>query len=107
MLNKRIARSIASCVLLILLLLNCTSCLSVTLSGVGVSKLSKISIFNLDSNMTIEARNFNAETDVMQPWVKRKSIQGNGCGSVIGVSATLAALLPAAWILKRKENENE
>lgn len=35
MLNKKIARSIASCVLIILLLLNCTSCLSVTLSGVG------------------------------------------------------------------------
>lgn len=79
----------------------------ITISGNGVSKLRKIAVFNLDSQVTIEARNFNAETDVMQPWVKRKSIQGKGCGSSIGASAMVAALLPAVWILKRKENENE
>ncbi|MBE7080615.1 MAG: hypothetical protein E7371_05190 [Clostridiales bacterium] len=79
----------------------------IALSGNGVSKIRKISVFNLDSNVAIEARNFNAETDIMQPWVKRKNIQGKGCGSSIGISAAVAALLPAAWILKRKENENE
>lgn len=35
MLNKKIARSLASCAVIILLLLNCTSCLSFTLSGIG------------------------------------------------------------------------
>ena len=35
MLNKKIARSLASCAVILLLLINCTSCLSFTLSGIG------------------------------------------------------------------------
>lgn len=80
--------------------------------------LSKIALFNLDSKMTIAARNFNSDTDIMQPWVERENIQGKdinavsseengGCGSVVGVSGLLC-LLPvvAVWIFAKKEKEN-
>ena len=84
----------------------------------GRITLSKIALFNLDSKMTIAARNFNSDTDIMQPWVERENIQGKdinavsseengGCGSVVGVSGLLC-LLPvvAVWIFAKKEKEN-
>ena len=71
----------------------------------GIVKLTKVAIFNLDSNVAIEARNFNEETDIMQPWVKRDSLQDKGCGSVVDLSSAVLLLVPALWILKRK-NKN-
>ncbi len=90
---------------------------SITIATEGKISLSKIALFNLDSKTTLSARNFNAETDIMQPWVERENIQGvdinavsseeeeDGCGSVIGVPMVIC-LLPAAWILTKKEKEN-
>lgn len=82
--------------------------------GAGVS-LSKIALFNLDSIATISARNFDAKTDMMQPWVERENLQGkdmnadsskeSGCKSTIGMPAVLC-LLPLVWILAKKEEEN-
>ncbi len=74
----------------------------------------KVALFNLDSIVTIKARDFNAKTDIMEPWAVRENLQGKdgneeveeeGCGSVIGVSAVLC-LLPVAWVLVKKEREN-
>ena len=77
--------------------------------------VSKVALFNLDSIVSITARNFNAETDIMQPWPERENIQGKdkdatsknmfGCSSVIGMP-TVLALLPMALILIKKEREN-
>lgn len=77
----------------------------ISLSAQGGIKISKIAIFNLDSKVSIEARNFNEETDVIQPWVKRKSVQDKGCNSVVGVSSAIL-LIPVLGILKRKKNDN-
>ena len=88
---------------------------SVKLATEGNIAVSKIALFNLDSKTTIETRDFNAETDSIEPWPVRANVQGKdvtaeesedeGCGSVIGVPVVLC-LLPAAWILTRKEKEN-
>ena len=89
---------------------------NVTISTDGKITLSKIALFNMDSKVTLSARNFNADTDIMTPWVERENIQGKdmnavsseeegGCGSVVGVPMVLC-LLPAAWILTKKEKEN-
>ncbi len=79
---------------------------SISISANGGVKLTKAAIFNLDSNVTIDARNFDAATDIMQPWVKRESLQDKkGCGGVVGLSSAALLLVPAVWILKRK-NEN-
>ena len=77
----------------------------ISISANGGVKLTKAAIFNLDSNVTIDARNFDAETDVKQPWVERASIQGKkkGCGGVVGLSSAALLLVPAMWILKRKD----
>lgn len=78
---------------------------NISISSNGEVKITKAAIFNLDSNVSIDARNFDAATDIMQPWVKRKSLQDKkGCGGVVGLSSALL-FVPAVWILKRK-NEN-
>ncbi len=84
------------------------------LSNTGVS-LSKVALFNLDSIVSMEARNFDEATDVMKPWVERENVQGkdtsadsseeDGCGSAIG-TPILLCFLPLAWILAKKEKEN-
>ena len=82
----------------------------------GTTKISfaKVALFNLDSIVTINARDFNAKTDIMEPWAVRENVQGknrneeveeDGCGSMVGVSAVLC-LLPAVWVLVKKEREN-
>jgi hypothetical protein len=77
----------------------------ISLSAQGCMKITKIAIFNLDSKVPMETRNFNEETDIIQPWVERKSIQDKGCNSVVGASSAIL-LIPAVWILKRKKNDN-
>ena len=85
------------------------------LGNAGVS-LSKVALFNLDSIVTINARNFDETMDIMQPWVERENLQGkdmnadsskeeSGCSSVVSLPVVLA-LLPVAWILVKKEREN-
>lgn len=88
---------------------------SIKLTTEGSVAISKIALFNLDSNTTIASRNFNAATDIMTPWVERENIQGkdmnadsskeSGCGAVTALPAALA-LLPAAWVLLKKERED-
>ena len=78
----------------------------ISLSAQGGIKITKITIFNLDSKVSMETRNFDAETDIIQPWIERKSAQDKGCNSVVGASSAIL-LIPAVWILKRKKNDNE
>lgn len=77
----------------------------ISLSAQGGMKITKIAIFNLDSKVAIEARNFNEETDIIQPWVERKTIQETGCNSVVGASSVIL-VIPVVWILKRKKKDN-
>ncbi len=82
----------------------------------GRIALSKIALFNLDSNTTIDARNFDAVTDIMEPWVERENIQGKdmnahssedrGCKSTIGMPIAALCFLPLVWILVKKERKN-
>lgn len=72
--------------------------------------LEKVAIFNLDSNVTLSARDFNAETDITEPWPVRESLQSNskGCsGSINGLNAVLGgALLVATAFLLKKEKKH-
>ena len=84
-----------------------------SISGIdGVLGLSKISIFNLDSNVTINNRNFDPETDVSNIWFERPSIndintEKKGCKSFISSMSLVSLLLPLSisFIIKRKEND--
>ena len=78
--------------------------------------LDKVALFNLDSIVSITARDFNAETDIVEPWAERENIQGknmnadsseeSGCKSTIGMPIAVLCLLPFVWILAKKEKEN-
>ena len=53
----------------------------------GISTLSTLAIFNLDTNVTILNRDYNPDTDYFNPWPERPSIQdaSKGCkGSING-----------------------
>ncbi len=70
--------------------------------------LEKVAIFNLDSNVTLSARDFNAETDITEPWPVRESLQSNskGCsGSINGLNAVLGGtlLVAMAFLLKKEK----
>ena len=81
----------------------------IVLSANGSVTLTKVAIFNLDSKVTIEARNFDASIDIMQPWVVRDSIQGKGVDTwvwiLIGVVAAAAIATPVVIILMRKKKK--
>lgn len=93
---------------------------AISISPENALRIVKAAIFNLDSNVYIEARNFNEETDIVQPWKVRENIQGkalpsedddsssataSGCKSAAsGMSAVI--LLPIALLLKKKERKD-
>lgn len=92
---------------------------AISISSENALRIVKAAIFNLDSNVYIEARDFNEETDIVQPWKVRENIQGkelpkegddssatdSGCKSVAsGISAVI--LLPLALLLKKKERKD-
>ena len=79
----------------------------IVLSASGGIQLIKVAIFNLDSKASIEARNFDAALDIMQPWIVRDSIQGKGVGVwvwiLVGVAAAVAVATPVVIIFMRKK----
>ena len=79
----------------------------IVLSASGGIQLIKVAIFNLDSKVSIEARNFDAALDIMQPWIVRDSIQGKGVGIwvwiLVGVAAAAAVATPVVIIFMRKK----
>ncbi len=84
----------------------------IVLTANGGLEVEKIAIFNLDSKVDITPRNFDAEIDVMQPWVVRETIQGKGVDIwvwvLIGVGAAVAVATPVVVILiRKKKNEKD
>ncbi|MBO5737693.1 MAG: hypothetical protein J6S04_07765 [Clostridia bacterium] len=81
----------------------------IILSANGAVTLTKVAIFNLDSNVSMEARNFDAALDIMQPWVVRDSIQGKGVDGwiwiLVGVAGAVAVATPVTIILIKKKKK--
>ncbi len=78
----------------------------------GISSIYSISLFNLDSHCYIETRNYNPETDEINPWPERESIpviKYGGCGGSLMSTSILITVLSISLftvlvILRKKED---
>ena len=81
----------------------------------GGSKISltKVALFNLDSMVTITSRDFNAETDIIDPWKVKESIQGEDGGFnwlivvlIVAPIVLCSAVVVVVLILVKKRRKN-
>lgn len=81
-------------------------------SSDGTSQINTLSLFNLDSHVTILPRDYNPDTDYYDPWPERPAIQDKkkGCGGSIVASSLIVAISASAvavfLLIRRKERKS-